>query len=640
MTSLHRARTADSAASSAAGSRLQPVQSHVHSNYLDDHSVYQDVHHDYDPPDEYVDVEAGGEAGTRQEGEAEKKVEGKNKVEKEYEKRREDKEYGGGREDKEYAENDAEKTAQEELRQRPESGSSASTAFAADADDDGVGEGDDADGRRDLDADVEKLGSRLTKKKSTKSIRDPNIVTWDGPDDPSNPKNWTKRRKWINTLMVSLFTFISPVSSSMVAPALGQISQDLDITSDVEAALVLSIFVLSYAVGPLFLGPASELYGRVTVLQLSNLIYLIFNTACGAARNKGMMIAFRFLAGLGGSAPLAIGGAVLGDSWRPEERGAAIAVYSLMPLIGPSIGPVVAGQLTTNVNWRWLFFVTSIADAAIQLTGLFVLRETYPPKILHDKTKRLRAQTGNAQLRSEFDHPDRKLSKHLSIALSRPFTLLFTQPIVQVLACYQAYLYGLMYIMLTSFPMVFNGIYGQSVSVGSLNYISLGVGFSIGTQVCARLQDVVYRRLKQRNGGVGKPEFRIPLVVPGSLLTVVGLFIYGWSARFRTHWIVPNVGAAIFALGSIMCFQGIQTYIVDTYTRYAASAIAAVVVLRSAGGFGFPLFAPVMYRALGQGWGNSVLGFVGVAIGLPAPLLLWFYGERIRSRSTFSAGGY
>ena len=92
----------------------------------------------------------------------------------------------------------------------------------------------------------------------------------------------------------------------MVAPAISAIATEFDITNEIESQMVLSIFVLAYAIGPLFLGPLSEVYGRVPVLQIANLIYLIFNTACGASRNKGEMIAFRFLSGLGGSAPLAV----------------------------------------------------------------------------------------------------------------------------------------------------------------------------------------------------------------------------------------------------------------------------------------------------------------------------------------------
>jgi MFS family permease len=94
----------------------------------------------------------------------------------------------------------------------------------------------------------------------------------------------------------------------MIAPALTSISAEFGITNEVEAQLTLSIFVLAYAIGPLFLGPLSEIYGRVIVLQLSNLFYLAWNLGCGFAQTSGQLMAFRFFSGLGGSAPLAIGG--------------------------------------------------------------------------------------------------------------------------------------------------------------------------------------------------------------------------------------------------------------------------------------------------------------------------------------------
>jgi len=150
--------------------------------------------------------------------------------------------------------------------------------------------------------------SRLEKQKSTRSVKDPNLVTWDSEFDPHNPKNWSMKRKWAATIIVSSFTLVSPISSSMISPALSSISAEFGITNEVEAQLTLSIFVLAYAIGPLFLGPLSEIYGRVIVLQLSNLFYLAWNLGCGFAQTSGQLMAFRFFSGLGGSAPLAIGG--------------------------------------------------------------------------------------------------------------------------------------------------------------------------------------------------------------------------------------------------------------------------------------------------------------------------------------------
>lgn len=476
--------------------------------------------------------------------------------------------------------------------------------------------------------------------RSKKGEKDINLVTWDGPDDPDNPKNWTKSKKWMATITVSLFTFISPVSSSMIAPGLRQVSADLGFTSQGSAELAVSAFVLAFAVGPLFLGPMSELFGRRIVLQLSNLFYFCFNLACGFATTPGQMIAFRFLAGLGGSAPLGIGGGVLGDTWLPQERGRAMALYSLMPLLGPAIGPI-AGAFIAGAGphmWRWVFYSTCIAAMLIQILGIWFLKETYAAEILKRKKKQLIKITGNKELRTEFDNPSRKLSTHLRTAFERPFRLLFTQPIVQVLSLYIGYVYGVLYLVLANFPLLWQNKYGESTSIAGLNYISLGLGFFIGTQIAAQTADKIYKNLKAKNDGVGRSEFRVPLMFPGAVMVPIGLLIYGWSAQYKTFWLVPNIGTMIFAAGNQLVFQNCQTYIVDSYTRFAASAIAATTVFRSLGGFAFPLFAPAMYQALGYGWGNTVLAFAGIVIGFPAPCLLWWYGESMRKKSKFAAG--
>src|ERR1700761_6178820 len=201
-----------------------------------------------------------------------------------------------------------------------------------------------------------------------------------------------------------------------------------------------------------------------------------------------------------------------------------------------------------------------------------------------------------------------------------------------------AFLYGMMYLMLSTFPTLWEVRYGFTTNIGSLHYIALGAGFFLGSQISAPINDRIYRRLKRKNNNVGRPEFRVPLMFVGSALIPVGLFWYGWAAQARAHWILPNIGAAFFCAGAIICFQSMQTYIVDSYTRYAASGIASAVVLRSLAGFGFPLFAPAMYNKLGYGWGNSILGFVGIALGIPAPIIFWKYGERLRAKSKYASG--
>jgi MFS family permease len=92
----------------------------------------------------------------------------------------------------------------------------------------------------------------------------------------------------------------------MMAPGLEKIAAEFHIEDQIESQLMLSIFVLAFAIGPLLFSPLSEVYGRIVVLQSANMIFLVFNIACGVCQSKGQMIAFRFLAGLGGSAPLTV----------------------------------------------------------------------------------------------------------------------------------------------------------------------------------------------------------------------------------------------------------------------------------------------------------------------------------------------
>ncbi|KAL6306511.1 MFS polyamine transporter [Sparassis latifolia] len=467
------------------------------------------------------------------------------------------------------------------------------------------------------------------------------IVDWDGPDDPENPKNWTYRRKWTLTVIVSAFAFITPVTSSIIAPASAQLAEEFGLRNITVIAMVTTIFVLAYAFGPLLLGPLSELYGRTRVLQLANLWFLAWNIGCGFAQNTGQILAFRFLAGLGGSAPLSVGAGALADCWSPEERGRAIALYSAAPVLGPVLGPVVGAWIAQKSHWRWVFYCTSLADGVVQVLGIILLRESFAPVLLEQKADRLRNNPTEKvregqKICTPYDGADRQLKAAVVKALKRPFMLFLCEPIIQLLGAYFCFVYGVLYVFLTTIPTIFQRVYRETIGISGLNYFALGVGLVGAAQVNALLLDKIYKDLTKKNGGEGKPEYRLPSMVPGTILTPIGLFLSGWTARSNIHWIVPDIGIFMVGAGTILNFICVQTYIVDAFSLHAASALAAVTFLRSLAGFGFPLFTPSMYTALGFGKGNTILAVVGIVIGCPAPFILYFYGERIRKASKFA----
>lgn len=178
--------------------------------------------------------------------------------------------------------------------------------------------------------------------------------------------------------------------------------------------------------------------------------------------------------------------------------------------------------------------------------------------------------------------------------------------------------------------------YHETRGISGLNYISLGLGPILGAQISALVNDRIYCRLKKSNKDLGRPEYRLPLMFVGSILVPVGLFWYGWSAQTHTHWIVPNIGILIYSCGGIFGFQCIQTYLIDVYTTYAASALAAVSLGRCILAFIFPLIVKQLYDALDYGWGTSLLAFIAIGLGLPFPILLWYYGAVLRARSLYA----
>jgi MFS family permease len=321
--------------------------------------------------------------------------------------------------------------------------------------------------------------------------------------------------------------------------------------------------------------------------------------------------------------------------WSAEERGKAMGIYTLGPLLGPVVGPIAGGFIAQYSTWRWVFWATSATAAAVQVAGFIWLQECHPATLLRKRRDVLVQETGNNNL-----HTDEKVETlvyRLLHAFERPVLLFTTQPIVFCMAIYMAYLFGITYLMLATFPDIWTEIYHESPSIGGLNYISIAIGSFAGLFFNLKLVDRIYKTLKARNNGVGKPEYRMPSLAVGSFISTIGLFWYGWSIG-NTHWIMPNIGALIFTAGTISCLQGMQTYIVDSYETYAASAMAACAILRSLCGFAFPLFAPYMYSALGYGWGTSVLAFITMAIGWSAPFVFYFFGPKLRAISRYAAG--
>ncbi|KAK6580132.1 hypothetical protein PZA11_007154 [Diplocarpon coronariae] len=463
------------------------------------------------------------------------------------------------------------------------------------------------------------------------------IVGWQEPEDqdPENPMNWSSTKKWVNICTISTISFIVPLVSSMLAPGVELVMQDFHTSSDTFATFVVSIFVLGFACGPLLLAPLSELYGRVIIYNVTNVLFLCFTIMCALSQNTSMLLAARFLSGFAGVATITIGSGTIADIMPREKRGKAVSIWSVGTILGPVVGPIIAGYLAQALGWRWIFWFISMVIGFITVFAFFVLQETYAPILLDRKTSRLRKESGNPLYKSKLASP-LSAKQHFRNSIIRPLKLLICYPIVTVMCTYVAVLYGTLYLLFSTYSFVFRSIYGFSTSGTGLVYIAGGIGTLAGLLYIGRFSDRNLRR-RAASGHAPTPEDRIPLLItlPGSLTFPIGLFIYGWTADKGVHWIVPQIGTGVTGFGSIIIFVGIQTYLIDAFEMYAASVIAANAVLRGLAGALIPLAGLGLYERLGWGWGNSLLGFLALAFA-PVPWVLGTYGGKIRKMKSVS----
>lgn len=372
-------------------------------------------------------------------------------------------------------------------------------------------------------------------------------------------------------------------------------------------------------------------------LLVSGFGFSLFSVAVAVGKDLQTVLICRFFAGLFGSAPLALVAAVFADMFDNKMRGMAIAVFSMTVFMGPLLAPFIGGFITESyLGWRWTEYISSIMGwLALGLMILF-LEETYPPVILVSKAAELRRRTKNWGIHAKQEEIEVDFQELIVRNVTRPLRILFTEPIVLLVTIYMSFIYGILYLFLTAYSLVFQGQYGFSAGVSGLCYFGLVAGEVIAFFVVVS-QNPAYIRKLEANQNIPVPEWRLPIAILGAPLFAAGLFWFGWTGYRgpETHWAVPVVSGIFTGFGLFSIFLSLINYIVDSYLMFAASAIAANTLMRSLFGGIFPLFATYMFEGMGIQWAATLLGCVAT-VCIPMPVLFLWYGKKIRARSKFA----
>lgn len=332
------------------------------------------------------------------------------------------------------------------------------------------------------------------------------------------------------------------------------------------STLSTSLYVLGYAFGPIIWGPLSELEGRKLPIVIGMFGFSIFNLAVAVSKDLQTLMISRFFCGLFGSCPLAVVVAIYTDIFDNKQRGPAVTVFAATVFVGPLTGPFIGGFIVTSyLGWRWTAYISSIMGwLSFALIVLF-LRESYPPVVLVAKAAALRRQTSNWGIHAKQEEVEIDFRELVTKNFSRPIRLLFTEPVILLITIYMSFIYGLLYLFLTAYPLVFQGVHQMSPGVGGLPFLGMVVGVVI-VAVYIIWSSQGYNKKLAANGGMPVPEWRLPPVILGGALFAVGLFWFGWTGyNGSIHWIVPTLSGLFTGFGILAIFIQLFNYIIDSY---------------------------------------------------------------------------
>ncbi|KAJ6610997.1 major facilitator superfamily domain-containing protein [Mycena sp. CBHHK59/15] len=377
-------------------------------------------------------------------------------------------------------------------------------------------------------------------------VPDPYLVTWNGNSDPENPRNWSFGKRAFVAFNISFLTFSIYIGSAIYTSSIPGLMSEFHV-SLVTATLGLTLYVLAYGIGPMFLSPLQELplLGRNPVYMATLFLFVIFQIPIVTAKNMNTVLAMRFMTGFFGSPALATGGASMADIF-PQRQFASHYRPGHRRVRG-------SGQ-----GWRWpMMELLWIASFAVIYLSLF-LPETYEPTILLRRAQRLRKLTGNPELRTatERDEESKSAKEVMYESLVRPFVLA-KEPALAFANIYLGFVYAIFYLWFEAFPLVFNGIYHFNEGVSSLPFLAFIVSGGVTYTVYCLYQKyhIAPRYARAAAANTECPHLRVLLETKCALD----------RPRHRRRVLPPGI---------FLNFQSILMYITSAYPSYAASVLA------------------------------------------------------------------
>ncbi|KAF2008976.1 MFS multidrug transporter-like protein [Aaosphaeria arxii CBS 175.79] len=455
------------------------------------------------------------------------------------------------------------------------------------------------------------------------------------------PDQWSSAYRWSVVALLFVQAFTVTFTCISVVPIAGHIVADLNNghSDKSSSVLLVTIWELGEAAGPLLIAPLSEMYGRYPVFNVANVLFICGIGLSAWCQSASLFIFARFLTGCAVASNV-LGPAIIGDIFPSEQRGTAMSYVMLAPLLGGAIGPAIAGTIAQTTGWRQVMYMALILAILCETAFLTLFRETYKVVIVKKNHALLRA---NGSADADQDEEDETLKKAvheieesaLWASIVRPMNVLASSFVLQILSLYGALVFAFFYIMSTTLPDILQSKYNLPPSLVGSSFLLFSIGSCIGLVVCNTLLDRLYKRAATPANPKPAPESRLPLMLLASSIFPIFVALYGWAAEFSLKLPVFLTSVVLQGFGLMLIELPVMAYVVDAFGVYSASAMTAVLITRCLLGTFLPLVTAPLVAAVGYGWAFMLLAAACLVLA-PVSGLVWRYGGKWRQRSVYT----
>ncbi|KKA26580.1 hypothetical protein TD95_003968 [Thielaviopsis punctulata] len=441
-----------------------------------------------------------------------------------------------------------------------------------------------------------------------------------------NPRAYGYASKWLLTVIVALAAVAGPMGSSILYPALQDMSIDLN-TSLTTANITVSTFMLGMAIFPIWWSSLSEVLGRRLMYLCSFSLFVLFGALSASSTSIGMMIALRFLSGGASASVQTVGTGTISDIWPPEERGRAMGVFYMGPLLGPMVAPLLGGAIAEAKGWRWTLWLLTMYGGVVLLLIFFVLPETSRKKLApatsHESTSRDRVKAATKRY------------------LVDPVKVLFLiqHRVIFCVVFFAALTFGAVYVLNISLTMVFEAApykFNQ-VEVG-LMYMPMSTGYMFTSFLAGGWSDHIMKTAQRRakrvdaNGvPIYYPEdrFGINLWI-AAVLYPLSMMAYGWVLDYHRPWWASVIPLFFFGVGTMIVFGVATASLTEFVPRRSSAGVAVNNFIRNIFSFAGSMISKPAIDAGGTGKVFTILGAICLVVCIGSLAVLKVHGARWR----------